>query len=228
MAKLPFGPAKAMGKEKAPRPLFNEHSILRRPRIARAAAEEEQRRLPLQKVNVRVLPLEWARRRLKTKALWRFDAVWGNVLRRPETHSSKREPGLRISEAEAGAIEGAGATFEASQRPTGGLVVPFAVVEKKPAGPRSRFIARLKGKNGHGDREADRAPLQRVSRFLDAALGEVEAVSDLKASFFRVGLPQGGRASFRCRAEAGRFVELARALAGDPRWWARVAPPRGR
>ncbi|KAG8338847.1 hypothetical protein TRVL_10326 [Trypanosoma vivax] len=65
------------------------------------------------------------------------------------------------------------------------------------------------------------------------SFGEVAAVFDLKASFFQVSLPQESRASFCCRAEAGRLVGLAalpmgfkcgpemlhtaaRVLAGDP------------
>ncbi|KAH8608595.1 hypothetical protein ERJ75_001291100 [Trypanosoma vivax] len=69
MAKLPWAPAKAPCKDKAPVPLFNGHNFLRLPRITEAAAEEEQRRLPLQRVNVWTLSLEWARRRLSNRAL---------------------------------------------------------------------------------------------------------------------------------------------------------------
>ncbi|KAG8342495.1 hypothetical protein TRVL_06674 [Trypanosoma vivax] len=60
-----------MGEDKAARPLFNGHSVLRRTRNTGAASEEEKRRLPLQKVNVGTLPLEWVRRRLNNKALRR-------------------------------------------------------------------------------------------------------------------------------------------------------------
>ncbi|KAG8341049.1 hypothetical protein ERJ75_001042300 [Trypanosoma vivax] len=53
-----------------------------------------------------------------------------------------------------------------------------------------------------------------VSRYLDAAFGEVSAVFVLNASFFQVSLPQGNRASFRCRTETGRLVETTRAPIG--------------
>ncbi|KAH8605472.1 hypothetical protein ERJ75_001613500 [Trypanosoma vivax] len=62
VAKLPWAPPKAAGKDKAPGPLFHGRSVLRRVRIARAAAAEEQRRLPLQKVGAGTLSLEWAMR----------------------------------------------------------------------------------------------------------------------------------------------------------------------
>ncbi|KAH8608213.1 hypothetical protein ERJ75_001344000 [Trypanosoma vivax] len=65
------------------------------------------------------------------------------------------------------------------------------------------------GENNRDDCEAE-APLRHVSCYLDAVFGEVAAVFDLKASFFQVSLPQESRASFQCRTEAGRFVELTR------------------
>ncbi|KAH8608550.1 hypothetical protein ERJ75_001295200 [Trypanosoma vivax] len=131
--KLHWAPPKAVGKDKGPRPLFNGHNILRRARITRADAEEGQRQLSLQKVNVGTLPLEWASRALNNKALRRFAAVWCNVLRSLEPHSCKREPNLGISEADSGAMEGAGVIFEASRKPAEVFVVSLAVVEGKAA-----------------------------------------------------------------------------------------------
>ncbi|KAH8604533.1 hypothetical protein ERJ75_001706500 [Trypanosoma vivax] len=110
-------------------------------------------------------------------------------------------------------MEGAGVIFEASQKPAKGWVVPFTVVEGKAAGLRRRFIALPKGKNDHDDCEAE-APLQHASCYPGAVFGELAAVFDMKASFFQVNLPQGNRTSFRCRAEAGRLVELTRLQMG--------------
>ncbi|KAH8608460.1 hypothetical protein ERJ75_001306700 [Trypanosoma vivax] len=214
--KLHWAPPKAVGKDKGPRPLFNGHNILRRARITRADAEEGQRQLSLQKVNVWTLPLEWASRALNNKALRRFAAVWCNVLRSLEPHSCKREPNLGISEADSGAMEGAGVIFEASRKPAEVFVVSLAVVEGKAGGPRRRFIALPKGKNDHDDCEAE-APLQHASCYLRAVFGEVAAVFDMKASFFQVSLPQGSRTSFRCRTEAGRLAELTRLKMGYKR-----------
>ncbi|KAG8340843.1 hypothetical protein ERJ75_000490000 [Trypanosoma vivax] len=64
MAKLPCVPPKTVGKDKASRPPFNGHVVLRRTRITGAATEEGQQRLPLQKVDVWTLSLEWVNRRL--------------------------------------------------------------------------------------------------------------------------------------------------------------------
>ncbi|CCD18877.1 hypothetical protein ERJ75_000550000 [Trypanosoma vivax] len=128
-------------------------------------------------------------------------------------------------------MEGAGVIFEASQKSTKGWVVPFTVVEGKAAGLRRRFISQPKGESDHSDCEAE-GPLEHASCYLHAAFGEVAAVFVLKASLFQVSLPQGSRASFRCRAEAGMLVEpthlpteykcspeiprtVARVLAGD-------------
>ncbi|CCD20122.1 hypothetical protein, conserved (fragment), partial [Trypanosoma vivax Y486] len=128
-------------------------------------------------------------------------------------------------------MERVGVVFEASQKPTKGWVAPFTVVGEKPAWLRRRFVALPKGKNDHDDCEAD-APLPRVPCYLHAAFGEVTIVFDFKASFFQVSLPQGNRASFRCRMETGMLVKhvrlpmgykcspgmlrtVARALAGD-------------
>ncbi|KAH8615422.1 hypothetical protein ERJ75_000587000 [Trypanosoma vivax] len=110
-------------------------------------------------------------------------------------------------------MERAGVIFEASQKPAEGFVVSFAVVEGKAAGLRRRFIALPKGKNDHGDCEAE-GPLQHASCYPGAVFGEVAAVFDRKASFFQVSLPQGSRTSFRCRAEAGRLAELTRLQMG--------------
>ncbi|KAH8606503.1 hypothetical protein ERJ75_001508400 [Trypanosoma vivax] len=110
-------------------------------------------------------------------------------------------------------MEGAGVIFEASRKPAEGFVVSFAVVEGKAAGLRRRFIALPKGKNDHGDCEAE-APLQHASCYLHAVFGELATVFDMKASFFQVSLPRGNRTSFRCRTEAGRLVELTRLKMG--------------
>ncbi|KAH8618841.1 hypothetical protein ERJ75_000255900 [Trypanosoma vivax] len=75
VAGLPRARPRGVGDDKAPRPLFNGHSVLRRPRIAGADAEEEQRRLPLRKACAWTLPLGRARRRLNDRALRRFAAV---------------------------------------------------------------------------------------------------------------------------------------------------------
>ncbi|KAG8340423.1 hypothetical protein TRVL_08750 [Trypanosoma vivax] len=115
MAKLPCAPSKAVDKDKAPRPLFNGHSILRRARITRAAAEQEQRRLPLQGVNLGALPLQCARRRLNSEALRCFDVVWRNALRSPEPHPSSHEPNLRIGEPDAKEMDRVGVVRKASQ-----------------------------------------------------------------------------------------------------------------
>ncbi|KAH8613496.1 hypothetical protein ERJ75_000782900 [Trypanosoma vivax] len=115
MAKLPCAPPTAVGKDRAPRLLFNGHSVLRRTRVTSVAAEVGQQRSPLQKVNVGTLSLEQARGRLNSKAPKRFDAVWCKVLRLPEPHSSKCEPKLGTDEADAGPMGRAGVSREASQ-----------------------------------------------------------------------------------------------------------------
>ncbi|KAH8605499.1 hypothetical protein ERJ75_001605700 [Trypanosoma vivax] len=120
MAKLPCGPAKAVCTDKVPRPLFHGPGALGRTRITRAAAEEEQRRLPLQKVSVGTLSLDWAMRRLNSRAPRRFGAVWRNALQTPEPHSSSHKPDLRINEADAKEMERDGVIFEASKKPTKG------------------------------------------------------------------------------------------------------------
>ncbi|KAG8339000.1 hypothetical protein TRVL_10174 [Trypanosoma vivax] len=117
-------------------PLFYGRGALGRTLIARAAAEEEQRRLPLQKVAAGTLSLEWVRQRLNNKTLQRFDAVWRNALQTPQPHSPSQEPKLRINEADAKEMERVGVICEASQKPTKGLAAPFAVVEAKAAGLR--------------------------------------------------------------------------------------------
>ncbi|CCD21720.1 hypothetical protein ERJ75_000405400 [Trypanosoma vivax] len=155
------------------------------------------------------MPLEWVRRRVNNKALWRSDAVWRNVLQTPKPHSSKREPNLRTDEADASVMGRAGVICEASHKPTKGRVAHFTVVEGKPSGLRRRFVAWPKGENDRNDREAE-APLRHVSRYLGAMFGEVATVFDLKAPFFRVSLPQSSRTSFRCRAERGMLVEPTR------------------
>ncbi|KAH8611355.1 hypothetical protein ERJ75_001031000 [Trypanosoma vivax] len=200
-----------MGKDKASGPLFNGRSVLRRARITRVTAEEERRRLPLQKANVGTLSLEWVRCRLGNKTLRRFGAVWRNVPQVPELHSSNREPQLRMRQAP-GRWGGSAslAKRRRSLRRVG--LVPFAI-EENPAGLRRRFVAWAKGKNDHGDCEAE-APPPRVPCHLDAAFGEVAAVFDLKASFFQVSLPQGSRASFRCCTETDRLVEFVRVPMG--------------
>ncbi|KAG8339587.1 hypothetical protein TRVL_09583 [Trypanosoma vivax] len=121
--------------------------------------------------------------------------------------------------------------------------MPFTVVEENPTGLGRRFVAWPKGKNAHGDCEA-KASQTHVPYHLVAVFGEVSAVFDLKASFFHASLPQGSRASFRCRAETGRLVEatrlpkgyerrpemlhtVARVLVGDPAvMGSKYAPPR--
>ncbi|KAH8615221.1 hypothetical protein ERJ75_000593200 [Trypanosoma vivax] len=113
-------------------------------------------------------------------------------------------------------MEGAGVIFEASRKPAEGFVVSFAVVEGKATGLRRRFIALPKGKNDHSDCEAE-APLQHASCYPGAVFGELAAAFDRKASFFQVSLPQGSRASFQCRAEAGRLAELTRLQMGYKR-----------
>ncbi|KAH8604190.1 hypothetical protein ERJ75_001734300 [Trypanosoma vivax] len=190
MAKLPRAPPKAMGKDKAPRPLFNGRSFLRRTRITRAAAEKRQWRLSLQKANVGTLSLEWARRRLNNKALRRFGAVWCVVPQSPELHSSNHEPKLRINEADAKEMERTGVICEAPQKPTKGWAAAFAVVEENPAGLRRRPVALPKGENDHDECEA-KAPPKHVSCYLGAAFGEFAAVSYLRAPLFQVSLPQG-------------------------------------
>ncbi|KAH8615513.1 hypothetical protein ERJ75_000576700 [Trypanosoma vivax] len=102
-------------------PLFYGRGALGRTRIARAAAEEEQRRLPLQKVAAGTLPLEWVRRRLNNKTLRRFDAVWGNALQTPEPYSSNHEPKMRINGASAKEMERAGVICVTSQKNAKGL-----------------------------------------------------------------------------------------------------------
>ncbi|KAH8605791.1 hypothetical protein ERJ75_001619800 [Trypanosoma vivax] len=166
VAKLPWAPPKAAGKDKAPGPLFHGRSVLRRVRIARAAAAEEQRRLALQKVGAGALSLEWAMRRLNGRTLRRFGAVWRNVPQSPEPRSSNRGPKLRIGEAEVRAMERASVIFEASKKPTKGLVAPFAVVEEKAAEPRRRFAARPKGENDRDDCGAEAPPLH-APHYLD-------------------------------------------------------------
>ncbi|KAH8617565.1 hypothetical protein ERJ75_000365200 [Trypanosoma vivax] len=201
-----------MDKDKVLRPLSNSHSVLRRTRITRVTAEEGQRRLPLQKGEHGDAVPEWVGRRFD-KAMRGLDAKWRYALRSPEPHSSNYEPKLRIDEADAKEMERSGVIFEASREATEGFVVPFMVVGEKPPGPRSRFVACPKGKNDHGDCEAE-APQQRVSCYLDAVFDEVAGVFDLKASFFSASSPQGSRAGFRCRTETGRLAELTRLQSG--------------
>ncbi|KAG8342273.1 hypothetical protein TRVL_06900 [Trypanosoma vivax] len=127
----------------------------------------------------------------------------------PEPHSSNHEPSLRINEADAKEMEGAGVSREASQKPTKALVVPFAVVEGNPAGLRRRFVALPKGENDHDACDAD-APKRHVSCYLDAVLCEVGAVFGLKAFLFQASLAQESRTSLRCQAKTGRLVALTR------------------
>ncbi|KAG8346452.1 hypothetical protein TRVL_02718 [Trypanosoma vivax] len=84
--------------------------------------------------------------------------------------------------------------------------VSFTFVEEKPSKLRRRFVSRPKGETDRDDYEADDM-LLRVPHCLDA-------VFDLKASFFQVSLPQGSCVSFRRRTEAGRLVEPTRLLTG--------------
>ncbi|KAH8611179.1 hypothetical protein ERJ75_000939900 [Trypanosoma vivax] len=149
MAKLPFVPPKVAGKVKAPRPLFNGRGVLRRARITRVPAEEEQRQSPLQRVGVGTLSLEWVRRGL--------DAVWRNVPQTPGPHSSSHEPQLGIDGADAGVMGSSGVVFEAPRKTTKGFVAPFVAVEGRPGGLRRRFVAWPKGKNDHDDCEAGAA-----------------------------------------------------------------------
>ncbi|KAH8608076.1 hypothetical protein ERJ75_001338700 [Trypanosoma vivax] len=207
MVKLPWPPPKAAGKDKAARPLFNGHSVLGSVRTARAAAEEEQRRLPLQKAGVGTLSLRWATRRLNSKALRRFSAVWRDALQSPEPRSPKRGPELRISAQLLGLCRGPVPLLKRAER-CEGFGEPFAVVEEATG---------LRGASLHGRRAKTTATIAKLRRRYRMcrivwvlSFGEVAAVFDLKASFFRVGLPKESRASFRCRAEAGGFVELTR------------------
>ncbi|KAH8608524.1 hypothetical protein ERJ75_001298700 [Trypanosoma vivax] len=139
MAKLPWAPAKAVGEDKAPGQLFNGHSILKRARITRVAAEEGQWRLPLQKVNVGRCRCSGHGAASTARPC---SASCGVAQYAPslEPHSSNREPKLRIDEAVAKEMEGAGVIFEASQKSTKGWVVPFTVVEGKAAGLRRRLF----------------------------------------------------------------------------------------
>ncbi|KAH8620706.1 hypothetical protein ERJ75_000045700 [Trypanosoma vivax] len=75
-AKLPWALPKAVGKDKAPRPLSNGRGVLGRTRITRVAGEEEQQRLALQEADVGTLSLGCVKRRLGSKALRCFGAVW--------------------------------------------------------------------------------------------------------------------------------------------------------
>ncbi|KAH8609982.1 hypothetical protein ERJ75_001147700 [Trypanosoma vivax] len=205
MAKLPWAPAKAVGEDKAPGQLFNGHSILKRARITRVAAEEGQWRLAVAEGECGTLPLQ-RHGAASTARPCSASPRCGAIRSCPGTAFINREPKLRIDEAVAKEMEGAGVIFEASQKSTKGWVVPFTVVEGKAAGLRRCFISQPKGESDHGDCEAE-GPLQHVPRYLHAAFGEVAAVFVLKASLFQVRLPQGSRASFRCRAEAGMLVE---------------------
>ncbi|KAH8603878.1 hypothetical protein ERJ75_001777200 [Trypanosoma vivax] len=111
MVKLPCAPARAACKGRVPMPLFNGRGALGRTRITRAAAEEEQWRLPLQR----------ARRRLNNKALRRFAAVWRNAPRSPEPHPPSRDTNLRIGEPDAKEMDRVGVVREAAPITCGGL-----------------------------------------------------------------------------------------------------------
>ncbi|KAH8609180.1 hypothetical protein ERJ75_001254200 [Trypanosoma vivax] len=89
----------------------------------------------------------------------------GNALRPPEPHPSSRQPNLRIGEPNAKEMERVGVVREAAPITSEGRRVPFATVEGKPAWLRRRSIALPKGKNDHGDCEAE-APLRRPVRAL--------------------------------------------------------------
>ncbi|KAH8607439.1 hypothetical protein ERJ75_001410100 [Trypanosoma vivax] len=114
-------------------------------------------------------------------------------------------------------MERVGVICEASQKSTKGWVVPFAVVEEKAAGPRRRFAAWPKGENDRDDCEAE-ALLKYASRRLAAAFGDVEAMFCIAVPFFKVSLPQGNRASFRCRAGPASLPASARLPMGYKRY----------
>ncbi|KEG08683.1 TcC31.12 [Trypanosoma grayi] len=224
------------GQEKGQ--LFQGHSILRRTHHTRVADQNDERRLPLQKVDADTLSLRWAWSRLNSTALERFNTVWDSVRQPAISRAGEREPPLRMAEGDARAMKKAGFIQTASKLSTTGWIVPFTVVEEKQSGPRRRFMAWPQAKNEQEDYEA-MVPLGRISRYLGAVCNEAAAFFDLKASFFQAGLPAERRRNFRCRTEKGELVEftrppmgykcspeiahaISRKLAGDPE----VAKPR--
>ncbi|KEG06395.1 TcC31.12 [Trypanosoma grayi] len=212
--------------------LFEGHSILRRTDHTRVADKTDERKLPLQQVDVDTPSLHWIRSRLNSTALERFNTVWDLVQQPAFARAGEREPLLRMTEEDAQVMKKAGIIQPASKLPTTGWVVPFTVVEEKQSGPRRRFIAWPKAKNEQEDYEA-LVPLGHISQYLGAVYDETAAIFDLKASFFQVGLPAETRGNFRCRTEKGELVEftrlpmgykcspeivhtITRVLAGDP------------
>ncbi|KEG07057.1 hypothetical protein DQ04_11091020 [Trypanosoma grayi] len=65
----------ARGQDKGQ--LFEGHSILRRTHHKRVADQNDERRLPLQQVDVDTLSLHWIRSRLNSRAVERFHTVRG-------------------------------------------------------------------------------------------------------------------------------------------------------
>ncbi|KEG08280.1 TcC31.12 [Trypanosoma grayi] len=119
--------------------LFQGHSILRRTHHTRVADQSGERRLPLQKVDADTLSLHWARSRLNSKALDRFNTVWDLVRQPANFRTGGREPLLRMTKGDAWAMKKAGIIQTAPKLPTTGRVVPFTVVEEKPSGPTAAF-----------------------------------------------------------------------------------------
>ncbi|KEG06908.1 putative target of rapamycin (TOR) kinase 1 [Trypanosoma grayi] len=135
------------GREQDKGQFFQGPSILRRTHHTRAADQNDERRLPLQKVDADTLSPRWVWSRFNSKALERFNTVWDLVQEPANFRTGGREPLSRMTEGGARAMKRAGIIQTASKPPTAGWVVPFTVVKEKPSGPRRRFIAWPQAKN---------------------------------------------------------------------------------
>ncbi|PWV08522.1 hypothetical protein C3747_89g122 [Trypanosoma cruzi] len=177
----------------------------------RLAAPQDERTIPPQQVNVPVLNLEWIQSRLNPATLESLMQVWGLVGRAPFPPSSSgkaREGSRRIQTADARVLRKAGIIEDASSTITGGWIIPFSVVEEKPAGLRRRWVVWPRGKNRDDPYEAD-VPLSHISHYLPPVMAETASCLDVKSSFI-VSLPRETRHLFRCRVEDGTLVVLTR------------------
>ncbi|RNC39458.1 rab1 small GTP-binding protein, partial [Trypanosoma cruzi] len=190
--------------------------MTRRATRTRPATPQDEHAIPLQRVNVPVLNLEWIKSRLSPATLERLMQVWGLVGRLtfpPSSSGKAREGSRRIPTADAHLLRKAGIIEDASSTITGGWIIPFSVVEEKTTGLRRRWITWPRDKNRDDPYEAN-VPLLHISHYLPPAMAEAASCLDLKASFFRVSLPRETRHLFRCRAEDGTLVELTRLPVG--------------
>ncbi|PWV14908.1 hypothetical protein C3747_32g473 [Trypanosoma cruzi] len=199
--------------------IFNHYhaaTITRRATRTRLATPQDERTIPLQRVNVPVLNLGWIKSRLNPATLERLMQAWGLVGRSPLPPSSSgkaREGSRRIPTADGRLLREVGIVEDASSTITGGWILSFSVVEEKTIGSRRRWIAWPRDRNRDDPYEANAPPLH-ISHYLPSVMAEAASCLDLKASFLQVLLPRETRHLFRCRVEDGTLVELTRLPVG--------------